>query len=215
MPQQLIIFPFGGNGREALVSAIEANKISHQWDILGFVDDNQDTWGKDMAGYKVLGDRSVLEKYPEAKVLAVPGNAQTYLKRQSIIEGLNLKKERFATIISPNAVVSPDAVIGCNTFVMPYVFVACGVSLGNHCIILSHTLIHHDSVVDDYNCIGSSVTISGDVKVEKNCYIGSGTNIKEKIIVGERSLLGLGSNVVSNITPQVTVVGNPARVLKS
>jgi UDP-3-O-[3-hydroxymyristoyl] glucosamine N-acyltransferase len=44
---------------------------------------------------------------------------------------------------------------------MANVVISCGVSIGNHCIVLPNTVISHDSTVSDYCCVGSNVAISG------------------------------------------------------
>jgi len=214
MPKKLLLFPFGGNAKEAILSLLAINSIKQEWDIAGFIDDNRSVHGKDYNGIKVLGGRDVLEKHPDAFVLAVPGSPKGYLKRKAIIEGLSIEKSRFATIIHPSVVVAPDAIIGYNTLLMPHVVVSCTVRVGNHCIVLPNTVIAHDSIVNDYCCIGSNVSVSGSVSIGRECYIGSGVKIRESIQIGERTLVGLGSNVISDIENDAVAVGNPARVIR-
>ena len=214
MPKKIILFPFGGNAREALLSIFAIRKIKKEWDITGFIDDNPSLLGKGCCGIKVLGGKKALKNHPGARVLAVPGNAGNYLKRRDIIDSLGIEDNRFATIIHPSVTVSPDAAIGRNTVLMSNVVVSCGVSVGNHCVILPNTVLSHDSVIGDYCCIGSNVTVSGKDIIGSECYIGSGVKIRENISIGKRSLLGLGANVVSDIEEGVVAVGNPARVMR-
>lgn len=214
MSKKLIIFPFGGNAREALVTILGINRIKKKWDVIGFIDDDSSTWGKDCCGIKVLGGKEILKRFPDAHILAVPGNPHDYLKRKDIIGSLGLKSSRFATVIHPSVVVSPDSRIGYNTLLMPNIIISCAVEIGNHCVILPNTVVSHNSTVGDYCCIGSNVTISGNVTIGSTCYIGSGSKIRENIFIGQKSLLGLGSNVVSNVEEGVVVVGNPARVIR-
>ena len=214
MLKKLILFPFGGNSREALLTVLSINARKKAWDIIGFIDDNPLTHGKNCLGIKVLGGREVLKKFPCAGVLAVPGNPSSFLKRKEIIENLKLAKDRFATIIDPTVVLSPDAEIGYNTLLMPNVVISCEVVIGNHCVILPNSVISHDSVVNDYCCVGSTVSISGKVTIGPMCYIGSGSKIREGICIKKRTLIGLGTNVVSDIEEGVVAVGNPARIIR-
>lgn len=215
MPKELIIFPFGGNGRESLLTILSADRLKEEWNVIGFIDDDRAMWGKDCCGVKVLGGRDVLEQFPKAYVLAVPGNPNNYLMRKKMIEGLDIDNPRFAAIIHPSAVVSPDAKIGYNLIAMPNVFISCGARIGNHCLVLPNTVISHDSTVGDYCCIGSNVTVSGHVSISDNCYIGSGSNLRHDISIGAGSLVGLGSNVVADVAEGVVVAGNPAKVLRN
>ena len=193
MAKKLLIFPFGGNGKESLISVLAINDMRPEWEVIGFIDDNQSLHGKEYVGVKVLGGRGLLQVYADAFVLAVPGSPKGYLRRKSIIESLGIEASRLATIIHPSVVRAPDAVIGPNTLIMPHVVVSCGVRVGNHCVVLPNTVIAHDTVVGDYCCIGSNVSISGSVNVGSECYIGSGVKIRENIHIGDRTLIGLGS----------------------
>jgi sugar O-acyltransferase (sialic acid O-acetyltransferase NeuD family) len=214
MPKKLLLFPFGGNARESLLSVFAINEIRKEWDILGFIDDDQSQNGKDCCGIKVLGGRAILDKIPEAFVLAVPGSPTSYLRRKDIIASLHADKSRFATIIHPSVVIAPDAIIGYNTIIMPNVVISCGVRIGSHCILLPNSVVSHDSIVDDYCCLGSNISISGSVRIGSSCYIGSGTKMRENISIGEGTLIGLGSTVISDIQAGVIAAGCPAKVFK-
>ena len=211
MPKKLLLFPFGGNAKEAILSVLAINEIKQEWDIEGFFDDDRSLHGKDYCGIKVLGGRELLKEHADAFVLAVPGSPKGYLRRKSIIESLAIEKTRFATIIHPSVVRAPDSVIGYNTLLMPNVVVSCTVQIGGHCIVLPNTVISHDSIVGDYCCIGSNVSISGSVCIGPECYVGSGVKVRENVRIGNRSLIGLGSNVISDIAEGIVAGGNPAR----
>jgi sugar O-acyltransferase (sialic acid O-acetyltransferase NeuD family) len=211
MSKKLLLFPYGGNARESLLSVFAVNEIQEEWNIVGFIDDDPSQYGKDCCGIKVIGGRDMLKEIPDAFVLAVPGSPTSYLRRKDIIGSLQLDQSRFASIIHPSAVLAPDAVIGHNTIVMPNVIISCGVRIGSHCILLPNSVVSHDSVVGDYCCIGSNVSISGSVTIGSECYIGSGVKVRESVRIGNRSLVGLGSNVISDIEESIVVVGNPAK----
>jgi len=213
MPEKLLLFPFGGNAKEALISIFAINSVRPEWDIVGFLDDDHSVHGKNYCGIKVLGGRELLGLYDSAYVLAVPGSPKGYLRRKAIIDGLLLDQSRFATIMHPSVVRAPDAIIGYNTLLMSNVVVSCGSRIGNHCIVLPNTVLAHDSGIGDYGCIGSNVSISGSVGIGSECYIGSGVKIRENVRIGERTLIGLGSNAISDIEKETVAVGNPARAI--
>ena len=215
MPKDLLLFPFGGSAREALSVILESVELKEEWNPIGFVDDHPAVKGKTSCGVSVLGGCEVLKQYPDALVLAVPARPECHLKRKSIIEKLNLPKERFATVVHPSTVVAPDACIGHNTLVMPNSFISTNVKLGNHCVVLSNSVISHDSVVEDYCCLGVHVTISGTVQIEEECFIGSGVNIREGLTIGTKSFIGLGANVLKNVDSKSVVVGNPAKKIRN
>ena len=214
MLKKLILFPFGGNAREALMSVLALNAAKKQWNVLGFVDDDVTLAGRECCGVRVLGGTEALKSYSDSYILAVPGSPANYLKRKEIIDSLKLDISRFATILDPSVVTAPDAKIGHNTILMQNVVISCGVRVGNHCVVLPNTVISHDSVIGDCCCVGSNVSISGNVTIGRTSYIGSGTKIRDHISIGEKTLIGLGSNVVSDIDSMAVAYGNPAKTAR-
>lgn len=202
--KQLLIFPYNGNGLEAL------DCIQGQYELIGFVDDTQEKQGVQAEGVEVFS-REALDRYKNADVLAVPGSPTTYTQRRTLIEGLRLPENRFATVIHPKAQVSPFARIGYNVLIMAGVVITSNAMLGNHLCILPNTVIHHDVHIHDYTLIGANIVIAGYTTVGRNCYIGSGSNVIDHITIGDFTLVGMGANVITSIPPQQKIVGNPAR----
>lgn len=214
MPRKLFLFPFGGNAREALGIIHDLNRLRKTWDVAGFLDDDQSTWGQEYLGVKVLGGKAVIKDNPRVHILAVPGNPQNYLKRKEVIVSFGRSSSCFVNIIHPSAVMAPDAQIGYNTLIMPNVVLTSHVVIGNHCVILPNSTISHDAVIGDYCCIGSNVSIAGGVVLGESCYLGSGSRVRECVKIGRGSMVGLGSNVLKDVADGVTVVGNPAKPLQ-
>lgn len=206
VPEALLIFPCNGNGLEAL------DCLGSAYSPVGFVDDTPQKQGSMAFGLPVLSRRALME-HPAASVLAVPGGPDSFRRRQGIIASLGIHERRFAKVIHPTARISPLARIGRNVLVMAGVVITSNAVIGDHVCILPNTVVHHDVVIGDLTLVGSNVSIAGGARIGPNCYIGSGSRIKNGIEIGERALVGLGSNVIRSVPPEVTVAGNPAKVL--
>jgi sugar O-acyltransferase (sialic acid O-acetyltransferase NeuD family) len=203
----LLIFPYNGNGIEAI------DCISGEYNFIGFIDDVEEKHGTSFTSQPVF-DRQALKKYKNAKVLAVPGGPSSFKEKVRQIESLELAKDRFAKIIHPSAQISKYASVGYNVLIMAGVVITPKAWIGNHICILPNTVIHHDVKVDDYTWIGSNAIIAGSVKVGKNCFIGSGSSFINNISVGEGTLVGIGSNVIKSVEAYQTVAGNPAKSIQ-
>ncbi len=201
---KLLIFPFNGNGIEAL------DCLGTNFELIGFVDDTKEKQGKHNLGFEVF-PRTAINLYPEARVLAVPGSPISFRFRRQIIEGLQVPESRFATVIHPKSVISPLVKVGYNVLIMAGVVVTSNGVIGNHICILPNTVIHHNAVIGDYTLIGSNVTIAGSTKIGNNCYIGSGSSIINGVEIGSGTIIGLGTNVIKSLPDNSKVVGNPAR----
>lgn len=208
MKQKILLFPYSGTAIEAL------DCLSSDFELIGFISDNAEVIGNQAFGYTIF-NRSIIDKEPEAKLLAFPGNPSNYLNREKIIESLNLPLERFATIIHQKAAVSPLADIGKNVLIMAGVVVTSNAKIGNHICILPNSVIHHDVVVDDFCLIAANATIAGNVNIGKNCYIGAASSIKNGLSIEAKSLIGIGSNVIKDVRDSAVMVGNPAVSLRN
>jgi sugar O-acyltransferase (sialic acid O-acetyltransferase NeuD family) len=204
--KKLIIFPFNGNGIEAL------DCLGNDYELIAFADDTKEKQGISEFGVPVYG-REVIGQYPEAYVLAVPGSPNTYKNRRSTIFSLNLPENRFAKVVHPGARIAKYSSIGFNCLISAGVVINNKARLGNHICILSNSVIHHDSVVGDFSLIGSLVLIAGHTTIGENCYVGSGTSIINGIEVGAGTLVGIGSNIIRSLPAGVKVAGNPAKIL--
>lgn len=205
--EKLLIFPFNGNALEAI------DCIKGQYEFIGCIDDTPGKQGTTKWGFEVF-DRSVLDKYKDARVLAVPGSPASFKKRHEHIGSLNIPKERMATLIHPSANVGKNVTIGTNCLIMAGVVITSNAVIGDNVCILPNSVVHHDSVIGDYTLIGSCVAVAGNTKVGRNCYIGSGTNIINGISIGDYTLIGLGSNVIKNAPEHSVLAGNPAKEIK-
>lgn len=202
--RELLFFPCNGNALEALDSLGPDDRL------LGFIDDDPGKQGAAAFGVPVYG-RDALQRFSTAHVLAVPGNPKNFRERKALILSLQVPASRFATVIHPQARISPRATIGYNVYIGPGVVVTGNAVLGDHVCVLPNTVIHHDSIIGDHVLIGSNCTVAGYARIGENSYIGSGSGIRDGVTIGRDVLVGMGSNVISNIPDRSTVLGNPAK----
>lgn len=200
----LLIFPFNGNGLEAL------DCLDGSFQLIGFVDDTPEKQGRTAQGQAVFS-RAAFDQWPGAQVLAVPGGPASFRFRRAVIERLGLVPERFARVIHPSARISPLATLGSNVLIMAGAVVTSNAVIGNHVCVLPNTVIHHDACIGDGTLVGSNVTVAGGTVVGENCYVGSGSSLMNGLTIGAGSLVGLGSNVIRNVAAGSQVAGNPAR----
>ena len=194
--KDIVIIGAGGIGREVAWIIEGINEVNPTWNILGFVDENSEIWGKELNGYKVLGGLNILDKL-ESKPEVIVAIANCGVKKD-IVARLN-NKFNFATIIYPNVKISKYIEIGQGTIIYPGVILTVNTSIGNHIIISGNCGIGHDTVIDDYSSVLWGSNFSGFNTVGEECFIGVGTKIIQGINIGSRRKIGAGTIVIENI----------------
>ena len=194
--KDIVIIGAGGIGREVAWIIEEINEVNPTWNILGFVDENSEMWGKELNGYKVLGGLDILDKL-ESKPEVIVAIANCGVKRD-IVARLN-NKFNFATIIYPNVKISKYIEIGQGTIIYPGVILTVNTSIGNHVVISGNCGIGHDTVIDDYSSVLWGSNFSGFNTVREECFIGVGTKVIQGINIGRGRKVDAGTVVIENI----------------
>jgi sugar O-acyltransferase (sialic acid O-acetyltransferase NeuD family) len=215
-PKKLIILGTGGNCVDILDTVHEINALAKipQYECIGFLDDDQQKWGQEIWGVKVLGPLDSAPQYPEAYFVNGIGSERNFWKKEAIIAKTQVPLERFETIVHPTASVSRMAQLGKGVVVFQLVTITNQVSIGHHVIILPNSVISHDAVVGDYSCITGGVCVSGLVTIGGNCYLGTNSSILGGVKIGNGSLIGMGAVITHNVPENTVMVGNPARFLR-
>lgn len=135
--------------------------------------------------------------------------------RKNLVERFGIEKERYVTLIHPNAVVSDNATIKNGSVVMANATINSGAKIGYHSIINTNAVIEHDNYLGSYVHISPGAVLAGTVSVESGTHIGAGAVVIPNQNIGEWSIVGAGATVINNIKENTTVVGSPAKIIKS
>jgi serine acetyltransferase len=92
--------------------------------------------------------------------------------------------------------------------------------LGQHVQLNLDCTVGHDVVMGDYTSLAPGVHISGCVHLGNRVYIGTGAVIingtqDDPIVIGDDVVIGAGACVTKSVADGLTVVGVPARPLRS
>ena len=74
--------------------------------------------------------------------------------------------------------------------------------------------MEHECHVGKHCHISTKAVINGGVIVEDEVFLGSGATVNGQLQIKKQSIIGSGSVVIRDVKSNVTVVGNPARVIK-
>ena len=88
--------------------------------------------------------------------------------------------------------------------------------IGDGCILLRHSHVGHDAVIEQDVVLSCNVLIGGHTHVMRGANCGLGSIVHQNHLVGSYAMLGAGTIVPKkrDIVPGNTYVGNPAELLK-
>lgn len=204
------IFVFGASGHaKVVIDIIEKQGL---YDIAFLVDDDTLLKDTEVYGYCVVGGREELLAGNVRKgIVAIGSNrARCHVAAWLVDNGFEL-----VTAIHPSAQLARGVVIGSGTVVMAGVAVNSNASIGNNVIINTGAGIDHDCTVGNGVHIAPGTVLCGTVTVGDGCFICAGTTIIPNLTIGRNVTVGAGSTVIRDLPDNVTVVGSPAKAIKS
>ena len=213
MIKDLVIIGAGGFGREASLLMEEINEhptSNFKWNLLGFIDEDQNKWGLNKRGYKVLGGLDYLHNLPtEVSIIIVISDPAV---KERLVNHELLKGRQFTNLIHPEIYLSRDISIGEGVLINKGCIITTNIAIGNHVSINPGCGIGHDVLMSDFVTLMWRVNISGMVNLSKSCVIGSGATVLQGKRIGAGSIIGAGSVVTTDIPAKSTAMGIPARV---
>ena len=214
MLKNIIIIGAGGVGRETALIIEDINNVNKEWNIIGFVDDNDDIQNTKIDDYHVIGKLDYILNYKkEVYVVCAIAN---YNVKKSIVNKLKSNKNiKFATLIHPSTILNRTVEVGEGCIIYQNVIVTTNVTIGNHVIVSPKAGIGHDTVVKDYCNLLWNVNISGNVVLKEGVLVGSGATVIQGLEIGEGATLGAGAVVIRDIPMKKVAVGNPTRLISN
>lgn len=208
-PIDIVIFGTGGHAREMHDLVLAINKQEPVFNFIGFLDqsNNSQIYGAE----QILGNHTWLRDNPSVHVVIAIGSSASRSRVSKLIR--SVCKNEFQTLIHPTANIGENCEIGAGSMIGAGAVLTCGVSLGEHVIVNVRASLSHEVILENFVTIGPNVTLCGAVSVAEGSDIGAGATVIQQKNIGGWSIVGAGTVVINNIDNNVTVVGNPARLI--
>jgi sugar O-acyltransferase (sialic acid O-acetyltransferase NeuD family) len=190
------------------------NHDRKQFDILGFVDDNPDLWGRTLADLPVLGGFGWLQKNWSPDLRGICGIGNTVIRKRVYqrAQGIGLK---FTSLIHPSAQMSKYVELGQGVVITAGTILTTQIEIHDHVFLNLSCTIGHDAVLEPYANCAPSCNISGDVRLKEGAHLGTGVQVIPNLTVGEWTRVGAGAVVIRDLPSHSVAVGVPAKVIKT
>lgn len=209
--KRLVIIGAGGFGREVLEWAQHSTAYRREWEIAGFLDDRPDCLERfSNCPVPVIGNTRDYQPRKDQVFLCAIGIPRL---REEMRRRFEQKGAVFTRLIHESCVIGSRVDLSPGVILCPGVVLTCDIHVGANTAVNVNTAIGHDAAIGTDCQISSFCDITGYVKLGDRVLLGSRASIIPGRHVGDRSVVGAGSVVVVNVPADVTVFGNPARLL--
>lgn len=207
--KDIYIIGASGFGREVAWLLEELS----EWNIKGFIDDNETIQGEKINGITVIGTVDfLLGRKEETNVVIAIGSPSV---RSMIYEKLKFNNNiLFPNIIAKNVRIDKTIKMGIGNIICSHSILTVNIELGNFNHVNLDCTVGHDVIMNDFITVYPSVNISGNVEIGNYCEIGTGTQIIQGKSIVDNVIIGAGAGVVKNIKESGTYVGCPVRRIK-
>jgi sugar O-acyltransferase (sialic acid O-acetyltransferase NeuD family) len=187
--KDIIIIGSGGHAAEIddYIGAI--NERISSFNIVGFIDDNPESYKMYKFSAKYLGDIRSHNIQPDCYYVMGIANL---LYRKPIIEKFLSNKAKFCTLIHPSAYISRSAAIGHGVVIAPNVNVGPNARVGDYTLLNARCSIGHDTSIGKHNFISPNVSFSGFTTVGDENLFGVNSATIPGIKVGNRNKIAAG-----------------------
>ena len=193
---RLVIIGAGGHGRELLDIVEAINAVRPTFDFVGFLDDGPgpvDRLAQIDAEYAIgIGSPEVKRRFDE---LAAGSGCEAM------------------TLIHPQATVASDVRAAPGLVMAAGSMITTNVTVGRHVHLNLNATLSHDCEVGSYSLLNPGSHVNGEVVLGESVVVGSGAVVREGSRVGAGTVIGAGAVVITDLPPDSTAVGVPAKVI--
>jgi len=198
-----------GAGNVGAFLAYNLDLFESNFNLLGFLDDDQQKIGSKVAGYPVLGKLSDIHNYPAGTSLAV-GIASPLIRKRIVEEIIHLLFE-FPNFIARNAWLSNTVKVGKGVIIYPGVSINYEGLLGDFVIMNMNCAIGHNATIGNYSTLAPGVNFGGVTTLGECVEVGLGACTRQNTTIGNNCVIGGQTLVIGHIPPNTLVKGVPGK----
>ncbi|MBI5960526.1 MAG: acetyltransferase [Chloroflexi bacterium] len=200
------ILILGAGGHAKVVADI---LIGQGIEVMGYLDDNPQTWNTKPLNIPVLGPTHIYAQYEaDGMIIGIGSN----IIRRSLVDQLGADgRVSWANAIHHQSIIAPSVRLGVGLIIAAGAILTPDSVIGDHVIINTAATVDHDCQIGAFCHIAPGSHLGGGVQVGEGTLIGIGATVLPYCKIGCNVTVGGGAVVVNDIPDGMTVKGIPAR----
>ncbi len=214
------IIIIGGRGTPTVIAdQIEdaRTRCGMNIEVLGLALDDL-SGGPSVNGYPILCPIRELHeqygKYDDVKYIYQLYRMDVLKERSKILYELDFPAEKYCNFIHPSVMIARSVNIGYGNVILCNCSVNTNSRIGNFNTFLYGTHFGHDTTMGNNNFVASQACIGSGLHIGDMNFVGLKATLGNNIHIGNRNIVGQCSNVLKELSDDLTVIGNPAHILK-
>lgn len=163
-------------------------------------------------GVRQIGQIADLKSIDATHYIVGVGYSQNRRAVNARVMGFGLEP---ASAIHPLADIPQSIPVGRGAVILSGARISPMASVGDHACVSYGSLVGHDCQIGDFVTVLPGASVSGDTVLGEACLIGANATVVEGVTIGEGAIVGAGAVVLKDVAPGATVVGNPAKAIKT
>ncbi len=193
----------------------DINSVEEKYRVIALLDDNTELQRKTIDGVIVAGGLEKAVEYPDAGFVFCIGSKDSREKRKELIEKIGISRDRYVTLIHPNAKVYSSAELGNGCIIHHGAIVYSHTVCGDFVSVGANTILGNDNQISDFVLIAGQTIIINRVKIGEAAYVASAVSVFDDVEIGKYAVIGMGTALMKNVGENEFAFGNPGRVMKS
>lgn len=150
---------------------------------------------------------------PEGFDLFVAIGYRRMRARRALVERLRAAGYRFASYVSPHAVVASGVPIGANAAVLDLVVVEPFATIEDNVVLCSGVVVAHECRVGAHSFVAARSTLAGRSSVGEGCFLGVACATINDVTLAPETHVLPGSVIYQDTAPMTRYLGVPARAV--
>lgn len=210
--KNLIIIGARGYGRVIYNLAISCKGYNNEYVIKGFLDDKSDALNGVDTYPPIISSVEDYVVQPDDVFVCALGDVEF---KKKYTEMILQKGGEFISLIHPTANISTNSIYGKGCLISFNAFISADAIIGDYVTIQPFTMVGHNSDVGNWCHLDTHMFLGGYVRLEDEVTVHTGAIIHPHKKVGRGATVGAGAVVLRNVKDFTTVFGNPAMKLKT